>query len=482
MLYSSPLLRRGRGSVCTLCLGRSTAIALISFLPSGAFGHDVAPSASASRQPPPANAIVVTGTRPYTQNLIDRKVYNVTKDLQSGSGSAADVLKNIPSVDVDAQGGVTIRGDSNIQILIDGKPSTTMSARTRADALEQLSASSIDHIEVITTPGAQYKAEGSGGIINIVMKKSHSAGTSANVHASAGTDGSFALDGTATDHTGPWTLSGSLGLRRDVRWRPFSDHRTEADPSGQQTIVKQDGLFSGPRVARTFAGTIDYDATSRDRLSTHGSYTHRTGTPHLDQVNLVQDAAGVPTTEYHRYATGHEDEVDSEASASYRHQFAGNDNQFTLDLRRGELVENENRLFHSFYSIPAGLQEIDEQFPRADELQRELTAEYARPLGKGKLLVGYNHEQDDDDYLNRGIFIDPVTMVTTIDPSRTNRFHYRQIVDAGYLNYDGSIGTKLALTAGLRLESTSIATEPDRPGASPSLELLQSLSISPLRI
>lgn len=438
-------------------LGRSTAIALISLWPSSVFGQEVVPTTS-SRQRAPSNPIVVTGSRPYTQNLIDRKVYNVTKDLQSGSGSAADVLKNIPSVDVDAQGGASLRGDSNVQILIDGKPSTAMSARTRADALEQLSASSIDHIEVITTPGAQYKAEGSGGVINIIMKRNRAAGASGDVHSSVGSDGSFAGDGSATDRAGPWTLSGSISVRRDVRWRPSSDHRLELDASAKQTTVEQDALFSGPRLARTIAGTIDYDATSRDRLSAHGNYTHRTGTPHLDQRNVVEDAAGVPTTQYRRTATGHEDEVDSEASASYRHQFADKDNQFTLNFRRGESVENENRLFHSFYDIPAGLQEIDEQFPRADELQRELTAEYTRPVGKGKLLVGYDREQGDDDYLNRGILIDPVTMITTIDPSRTNRFRYRQVVDAEYLNYDRSIGTKFSVTAGLRLESTSIAT------------------------
>ena len=333
-----------------------------------------------------------------------------------------------------------------------------MSAATRADALEQLSASSIDHIEVITTPGAQYKADASGGIINIVMKRNHSAGASGNVHASAATDGSFAVDGTATDHTGPWTLSGNIGLRRDVRWRPSSDRRLETDPSGEQTSTEQDAVFSGRRLARTIGGTIDYDATSRDRLSAHGSYTVRTGTPLLDQTTIIEDAAGLPTTQYHRYATGHENEVDSEASASYRHQFDAKGHQITLTLRRGQSVENENRLFHSFYDIPAGVQEIDEQFPRADELQREITAEYARPIGKGTLLAGYDREQDDDDYLNRGIFIDPVTLAATIDPTRTNRFHYRQIVDAGYVNYDGSIGTKLGLTAGLRLEATSIAT------------------------
>ena len=439
-------------------LGRFTPIGLITFLASGASGQELTPPASSAQQKAPPNAIVVTGTRPYTQNLIDRKIYNVSKDLQAGSGSAADVLKNIPSVDVDAQGSVTIRGDSNVQILIDGKPSTTMSARNRADALEQLSASSIDHIEVITTPGAQYKAEGSGGIINIVTKQNRSAGATGDVHASAGTDGSLALDGTLTYRSKPWTFTGNAGVRRDVRWRPFSDHRVDLDPSGNENTVDQSGIFGGPRLARTIAGTLDFDASTKDRLSAHGSYTHRTGEPHLSQMNIVRDSEGVPTTQYERFATGHEDEVDSEAAASYRHQF-GKDHQLTLNVRRGESVENEYRLFHSFYDIPAGLQEIDEQFPRAEELQREAAAEYSRPLGeKGKLLAGYDREQDDDDFLNRGIFIDPVTMAITIDPSKTNRFHYRQIVDAAYLNFDRSIGSKLSLSAGLRLEETSIAT------------------------
>jgi hypothetical protein len=403
-------------------------------------------------------AIVVTGNRPSVQNLIDRKAYSVSKDLQAGSGSAADVLRKIPSLDVDAQGAVSIRGDSNVQILIDGKPSTAMSSKTRADALEQLSASTIDHIEVITTPGAQFKPDASGGIINIVTKKSHKAGATGEIHLSAGTDGSASFDGTITYQRGRWTLTGNVNLRRDVRWRPFTDHRVDTVPSGAQTIVDQRGTFSGPRLARTVAGTLAYDATPRDQLSAQASYEYRTGTPHLFQNSLVQAANGETSNAYNRIATGHEQEVDSEISASFRHQFSGDAHQFTLDFRRGESVENENRLFHSFYDIPAGVQEIDEQFPRADELQRELTAEYTRPLGGGKLVAGYDHQQDDDDFRNRGILIDPSTAEQTTDPARTNRFHYRQIVDAWYANYDRSIATKLSIVGGLRLEETSIVT------------------------
>ena len=438
------------------------ATSAIALLASNASAQTLAPSSSTPSDravDAPSSAIVVTGTRPYTQNLIDRKSYNVSRDLQAGSGSAADVLRNIPSVDVDAQGSVSIRGDSNVQILIDGKPSTTMSARTRADALEQLSASTIDHIEVITTPGAQFKPDASAGVINIVTKELHSAGTSGTVHANAGTDGSLGLDASATHHAGNLTLTGSVNLRRDVRWRPFTDHRLEIDPTGQQTNVDQSGIFGGPRLARTVAGTIDFDASPHDRLSTHASYTDRTGVPHIDQMNVVLDQTNVPTTQYFRHATGDEKEADSEISASYRHQFAGKDHAFTLTVRRGESVENESRLFHSFYSIPAGLQEIDEQFPRADERQQELTVEYARPVDEGKLLTGYDREQDDDDFRNRGIFIDPVTSLDTIDPTKTNRFHYRQIINAWYANYDKSLGEKLSISAGLRLESTTLVAD-----------------------
>jgi hypothetical protein len=98
----------------------------------------------------------VTSRRETFSNSIDRKVYNVGTDIQGVSGSASDLLQNVPSVQVDIDGNVSLRGDSNVLILIDGKPSTLMSATNRADVLAQMPADSIEKIEVVTNPSARY--------------------------------------------------------------------------------------------------------------------------------------------------------------------------------------------------------------------------------------------------------------------------------------------------------------------------------------
>lgn len=403
--------------------------------------------------------VIVSGQRPAAQSSIDRKTYQISHDLQSASGSASDVLRNLPAVDVDAQGNVSLRGDPNVQILIDGKTSTTLSTINRADTLEQFPANTIDHIEVITNPSAQFKPDGSAGIINIVTRKNRKPGASGSVQASAGSDGRFNIGGKATWHSGPLTVTGNLNLRRDMRWRPFSDRRTEIDPvTGQTTGSNQDSLFRGAKLSRIVGASVDYDLTASDRLSASGSYNQRTGNPRITQHNVVTDASGAVISDYDRTGGGDERENHSEVSAKYRHSFSQTGREFTLDLRRGESIEDEIRRFTNVYRLPAGLVQIDQQHPHPDELEREATAEYAQPLWGGKLLAGYDLQRNDDDYRNHGDLIDPVTGVATTDPSRSNRFVYGQTVHAWYATYDRSLAKSLTAILGLRLEQAIIST------------------------
>lgn len=403
--------------------------------------------------------IVVTGQAAAATSSIDRKTYRIANDLQAASGSASDVLRNLPAVEVDAQGALSIRGDPNVQVLIDGKPSTTMSSANRADALEQLPANTIDHIEVITNPSARFKPDGPGGIINIVTKTSHKTGTTGSVSASVGSDGRFNLAADATYRSSRLTATGSLTLHRDMRWRPFSDRRTQTDATtGQQTRSAQDSLFHGEKLSRIVAGSIDYDATSSDRLTASGSYNHRVGKPRTDQHDQVIDPAGAIASDFTRSETGHEDEVSDEAAAKYWHNFVKKGRVFTLDLRRGESIENEVRRFTDRYSQPAGLVTIDQQRPRLDLLQREATAEYATPAWGGKLLLGYDLQRDDNDFLDRGETIDPVTHASFVDPTYTNQFTYQQTVHALYSTYDRTLVKGLTAIFGARFEQTFIHT------------------------
>src|ERR1039457_3935708 len=135
--------------------------------------------------------IVITARKSPVERLIDRTVYDVSSDLQSTSGTAADILNELPSVEVDADGIVSLRGDSSVTILVDGKPSAQFSGSVAGDALLQFPANEIDKIEIVNNPPAEFKANGSAGIINIITKKTRQAGTSGTTQASLGNDGRY---------------------------------------------------------------------------------------------------------------------------------------------------------------------------------------------------------------------------------------------------------------------------------------------------
>jgi outer membrane receptor for ferrienterochelin and colicin len=159
--------------------------AVLALLPGG-----LAQAQTAAKNAP---SVTVTAHRLKVQTLIDRKVYTITGDLQATTGSAADVMNALPSVNVDPDGVVSLRGDTSVTILIDGKASAALSGAAQGLSPLQLPASDIDRIEVLNTPPAQYKAEGSGGVINIITKKRPRPGLSGTARASVGDRGRYAL-------------------------------------------------------------------------------------------------------------------------------------------------------------------------------------------------------------------------------------------------------------------------------------------------
>jgi ferric enterobactin receptor len=191
------------------------------------------------------NEVTVTGQKSFLENHIDKLVFNVGNDITSQGGIATDVLKKVPQVSVDLNGNVELQGNSNVRVFINGKPST-MFDNNLADALAVIPASEIEKIEVITSPGAQYDAEGTAGIINILLKQHKEAGINGSANISVGTrleNGSVNIN----RHKGPLNINLSLGGNTQLTSSTLTNvNRNAMDSSGSQTMLAQngDGLLS----------------------------------------------------------------------------------------------------------------------------------------------------------------------------------------------------------------------------------------------
>ncbi|KQN38504.1 TonB-dependent receptor [Pedobacter sp. MC2016-05] len=210
--------------------------------------------------------VQVQGTKAVIENKIDRMVYNAEADGTNAGGDATDVMRKVPMLSVDATGNVQLRGGA-VRVLINGKPSGTM-ASSVADALKMIPAEQIKSVEVITSPSAKYDAEGSGGIINIITKKSTAQGVSGSVNASVGTrqnNGAFNL----TAKTGRLSVNTSLGTNLAYPQKSLTEFITNTTYlNGTTNSISQNGFSKWRRDGYNGSLGLDYDFNAYNNIST----------------------------------------------------------------------------------------------------------------------------------------------------------------------------------------------------------------------
>lgn len=428
----------------------------VPFFMAGAADAQTATPKPAEATPPPAagssTTVVVTGQRPQVSRKIDRKVYRTDQDLQSKTGSASDVLGNIPSVTVDIDGNVALRGN-NVTILVDGKPSPMLSGPNRGDALQQMSADEIAQVEVITNPSAAFKPDGAGGIINIVTKKARKAGTSGALTVNLGNDGRYnaSLSGATTN--GPLTLSGGVNVRHDDRSRTLDETRV-ATTSGTPVTTTRGAVDRSRRDGRSVRGGLEYALTDQDKLTANINYSPRTGDRQGSEHATSRTISGV-TGDTTRTTIGKQRMIDGGASLGFTHKFDRDGEELNLSLQRDSSKERERFDYLNTFAVPATAPTRDWLGLGFIESSTEFSADYTRPFGEGQeLQLGYDIERNDSIFDNTGGQINPASVQVT-DPALTNAFRYRQINSAAYATYQTMVG-KLGLMAGLRLERTSV--------------------------
>ena len=219
------------------------------------------------------STVEVVASRPT--NKVDRDVYDLKNDISVSNASAADVLNNVPSVTVDQDGNVALRGNQNVQIMVNGKRDAQFQGQNRGDALNAFPAESIESIEVINVPGAEFGNEGgSGPIINLVLKRNRKAGSRANLSANKGSEGRYNafLNGEHAD--GPYSISGNIGVRRDLRTTHRQSEREDLDPDTGKVLGGSSTAsdIRVPRQSLTMNSTFTCNVGQHDQAGATVSY------------------------------------------------------------------------------------------------------------------------------------------------------------------------------------------------------------------
>ena len=385
-------------------------------------------------------------------NTIDRKIYSVGNDIQSTAGTASDLLQNIPSVEVDLDGNVSLRGSDNVLILINGRASSLM-GRSRADVLQQLPAGSIDKIEVITNPSAKYKPDGTAGIINIVLKQKLNGGTTGTITTSVGNDGRYNTSLSTNYSLGHLNLFASYSLRQDYRPRRASDRRTLTDPvtGAVSTLDKKSVEQSRPFSQLVRAG-VDYDLDEHDRIGAALNYNHRSFNRSATDHNLVTDGNGVILSAYDRTRYDPENQRTTEYSATYGHTFPTRGHELNLEFKSSTEVEQENNHYANIYQTPVQPTTYDNTRIQPTERNTETVVEYTLPFNDGsKLETGYTRSAGRLDADFEVSALDPATGIFVRDPTRSNRFNHEQTIHAFFVTYGRSF-ERFGFLAGLRPE------------------------------
>ena len=400
--------------------------------------------------------VEVVGQRSTFVNSIDRKTFNVGQDLMSKSGSVSDLMQNIPSVQVDMDGNVSLRGSENVTILIDGKASAMMKVN-RAAVLQQMSAGNVEKIEIITNPSAKYKPDGTSGIINIVMKKDRNLGFNGNVTANVGNLERWNFNGMLSYNLGKLNLYGSFGMRQDNRSR-INDITTNSYDTGGNFLNYSRTYSNGVSRPVSYIGNLgfDYKLNDKNKFGASASYNYRVFNV-IDTTNyIVRDNLNITTLDYNRARYRPESESDFEFKAFYNHKFNKEGHEINFDLTTSKTTEKEDSHFTNIYSVLAIADTKDHTLYTHLCYDTEFSAEYSLPLGEDKKFeAGYIYRSESNDLnLNRD------TMVTAIpaeiwqnDVFRSNRFIRREDTHVLYATYEQEIG-KFGFLLGLRAEQT----------------------------
>ncbi|MCF8237280.1 MAG: TonB-dependent receptor [Saprospiraceae bacterium] len=405
--------------------------------------------------------IEVNAEKNQMQLTLDKKIYNVGKDIANTGSTAADILDNVPSVTVDVEGNVSLRGSSGVRILIDGRPSGLIGVGD-SDGLRSLPSNMIDRIEVVTNPSARYEAEGMAGIINIVLKKERQQGWNGSFETTLG----YPLE---------WGGAANLNYRRS-RINLFANYgiryRTSLGGGTQyQEFYRNDSIFINDQVRDHDRNSLSHNVRFGLDLfiGQGGTLTTAFNYRYSQDDNLTK-------LTYHDYLedlqhpllitrrSDNEDELEPtlEYALNWKKTFGRDDHVWTADARYQDNAEHERSDFLEQYFLPDGNQSSEpDKEQRSDNMESErniiFQSDYQYPLSKtGKIEAGIRAglRDIDNDFLVEERMLEEWAPLVGFN----NQFRYDEDIYAAYAIW-GEQWKPVSVQAGLRYEYTDISTE-----------------------
>ena len=401
------------------------------------------------------DAVEVVGEKTTVEVRLDKKIYNIGKDLTTSGANISDALNNIPSVTVDIDGAIALRGNDNVRILINGKPSA-MAGFGSTDALRSLPADAIEKVEVITSPSARYDAEGTAGILNIVLKKEKTLGINGTINTTVGYPTSSSITTNLNLRTDKFNIFNTLGYF--YRAAPgngyFDNNYFDTIPYNFDRIIEDRKIKRNDQGFNVNLG-MEYFLTDKSSItgSVFGRFT--------DEQDITENS----TTRYNQKAISsntfrneeeNQDDKSYQVSLNYTNNIneAGQkltaDFQYSYDKEIQPTIITENNTFPD--SELLARENIFET-----QLQNEflLQADYVLPIGDAQFEAGYrgNFEESSNDYQLDQLNLNTGEFETNL--GLTNIFTYTQNINALYTQYGNKYG-KFSYLLGLRLENTQL--------------------------
>ncbi len=398
------------------------------------------------------NEVEVRAEKSTTEFKLDKRVFNVGQDISSTGMGALDVLSNVPSVTVDIEGQIKLRGNSGVQILINGKPSVLTDSES--NALGSITADMVESIEVITNPSAKYEAEGTSGIINIILKKEDEKGLNGSISVNTGIPDNHSIGISLNRRTKKFNFFTQMGA--GYRSLPQFNETVNRDFQTKTSILSDGTEYRNENFYNITLGT-DYHLNELNVITLSGSFAYEIEDQPSETDFQSLDSTGELISEWRREENTQATNPKYQYDLQYKKQFKNNEDHVLLFSTLGSFFGKDLTSEFTNTTLDGdnadAYQETKTKFQQADYTFK---LDYTNPLNK-KITIETGGQYEINDVGNDYAVFNQVNGTLIPDVNLTNNFEYDQKV-LGLYGTGAYEGKKWGLKLGLRAEHTNLQT------------------------